>query len=126
MTMSSVTYTPFKLWIILNLLSFVSSNISIQRFVLRNALSISTKASDVTEITSSSVIDCARECTSNKLCHRASYDRLTKQCRIFNKHTNRNCDVGLDVIQTSVFLKKVDGKLCIFERFPLVGNIYVC
>ena len=48
MTMSSVTYAPFKLWIILNLLSFVSSNISSQRFVLHNALSISTKAYDVT------------------------------------------------------------------------------
>ena len=34
MTMSSVTYVPLKLWIILNLLSFASSNISSQRFVL--------------------------------------------------------------------------------------------
>jgi hypothetical protein len=56
--MSIVTYVPFKLWIILNLLSFVSSNISIQRFVLHYALSVSTKASDVTEITSRSNIDC--------------------------------------------------------------------
>ena len=126
MTMSSVTYVPFKLWIIINLLSFVSSNISSQRFVLHNALSISTKASDVTEITSSSNIDCACECKRNKLCHRASYDRLTKRCRIFNEHTSRNCDVGLDVIQTSVFLKKADGKLCHFDRFPIVINIYVC
>ena len=126
MTMSSATYVPFKLWIILNLPSFASSNISSQRFVLHSALSISTTASDVTEITSSSVIDCACECTSNKLWHRASYDRLTKQCRIFNEQTSRNCDVGLDVIQTSVFLKKVDGKLCNFDRFPLVASIYVC
>ena len=126
MTMSSVTYIPFKLWIILNLLSFVSSNISMQRFVLHNALSISTKASDVTEITSQVNIDCANECKRNKLCHRASYDRLAKRCRIFNEQTSRNCDVGLDVIQTSVFLKKVDGKLCIFDRFPLVVSIYVC
>jgi hypothetical protein len=126
MTMSSVTYVPFKLWIIFNLLSFASSNISSQRFILHNALSISTTASDVTEITSRSAIDCARECTSNKLCHRASYDRLTKRCRIFNEQTSRTCDVGLDVIQTSVFLKKVDGKLCNFDRFPLVVSIYVC
>ena len=75
MTMSSVTYVPFKLWIILNLLSCVSSNMSSQRFVLHNALSTSTTASDVTEITSRSDIDCARKCTSNKLCQRASYDR---------------------------------------------------
>ena len=126
MTMSSVTYVPFKLWIILNLLSFVSSNMSSQRFVLHNGLSISTTASDVTEITSRSVIDCACECTSNKLCHRASYDRLTKRCRIFNEQTSRNCDVGLDVTQTSVFIKKVDGKLCNYDRFPLVVRIYVC
>ena len=126
MTMASVTYVPFKLWIILSLLSFVSSNISSQRFVLHNALSISTKASDVTVITSSSHIECACECKRNTLCHRASYDRLTKRCRIFNKHTNRKCDVGLDVIQTSVFLKKVDGKLCNFDRFLLVVSIYVC
>ena len=120
MTMSSVTYVPFKLWIILNLLSFVSSNMSSQRFVLHNGLSISTTASDVTEITSRSVIDCACECTSNKLCHRASYDRQTKRCRIFNEQTGRNCDVGLDVIHTSVFLKKADGKLSNFDRFPIV------
>jgi hypothetical protein len=126
MTMSSVTYVPFKLWIIFNLLSFASSNISSQRFILQNALSISTTASDVTEITSRSVIDCAHECTSNKFCHRASYDRLTKRCRIFNEQNSRTCDVGLDVIQTSVFLKKVDGKLCNFDRFPLVVSIYVC
>ena len=67
MTMSSVTYVTFKLWIILNLLSFVSSNISSQRFVLHNALSISTKTSDVTEIISSSDIDCACECKRSKL-----------------------------------------------------------
>jgi hypothetical protein len=126
MTKSSVTYVPFKLWIIFNLLSFASSNISSQRFILQNALSISTTASDVTEITSRSVIDCARECTSNKFCHIASYDRLTKRCRIFNEQNSRTCDVGLDVIQTSVFLKKVDGKLCNFDRFPLVVSIYVC
>ena len=126
MTMSSVTYVPFKLWIILNLLSFVSSNMSSQRFVLHNGLSISTTTSDVTEITSRSAIDCACECTSNKLCHRASYDRLTKRCRIFNEQTSRNCDVGLDVTQTSVFITKVDGKLCNFDRFPLVVSIYVC
>ena len=126
MTMSSVTYVPFKLWIIFNLLSFVSSNMSSQRFVLHSALSISTTASDVTEITSRSKIDCASKCTSNKLCHRASYDRLTKRCRIFNEQTSRNCDVGLDVIQTSAFLKKVDGKLSNFDRFPLVVIIYVC
>jgi hypothetical protein len=126
MTMSSVTNASFKLWIILNLLSCVSSNNSPQRFVLHNTLSISTKASDVTEITSRSDIECASECKRNTLCHRASFDRLTKRCRIFNKHTSRNCDVGLDVIPTSVFLKKVDGKLCNFDRFPLVVSIYVC
>ena len=126
MTMSSVTNVSFKLWIILNILSCVSSNNSSQRFVLYNTLSISTKASDVTEITSRSDIECACECKRNTLCHRASYDRLTKRCRIFNEHIGRNCDVGLDVIQTSVFLKKVDGKLCNFDRFPLVINIYVC
>jgi hypothetical protein len=126
MTMSGVTYVAFKLWIIFNLLSFVSSNMSSQRFVLHNGLSISTKPSDVTEITSSSVIDCARECKSTKLCHRASYDILTKRCRIFNEQTSRNCDVWLDVIQTSVFIKNVDGKLCNFDRFPLVVSIYVC
>ena len=123
--MYRVTYVPFKIWIILNLLSFVSSNISSQLFVLHNALSISTNASDVTEITSSSDLDCARECKRSKLCHRASYDRLTKQCRIFNDQTSRNCDVGLDVMQTSVFLKTVDGKLCNFDIYPLVVSIYV-
>jgi transcriptional regulator of met regulon len=61
----------------------------------------------------------------SNLCHRASYDRMTKRCRIFNDQTNRNCDVGLDVVHTSVFLKTVDGKLCNFNRFPLVVNIYV-
>ena len=126
MTMSSATNVSFKLWIILNLLSCVSSNNSSQRFVLYNTLSISTKASDVTEITSQSNIECACECKRNTLCHRASYDRLTKRCRIFNEHISRNCDVGLDVVQTSVFLTKVDGKLCNFDRFPLVINIYVC
>jgi hypothetical protein len=126
MTMSSVTNVSFKLWIILNLLSCTSSNNSSQHFVLHNTLSISTKASDVTEITSQSDIECACECKRNTLCHRASYDRLTKRCRIFNEQTSRNCDVGLDVIQTSVFLKKADGKLCNFDRFPLVINIYVC
>ena len=126
MTMSSVTYVPFKLWIIFNLLSFVSSNMSSQRFVLHNGLSISTTASDVAEITSRSVIDCACKCTNNKLCRRASYDILTKRCRIFNEQTSRNCDAGMDVIQTSVFRKKVDGKLCNFDRFPLVVSIYVC
>ena len=126
MTMSSVTNVSFKLWIILNLLSCVSSSNSSQRFALYNTLSISTKASDVTEITSRSDIECACECKRNTLCHRASYGRLTKRCRIFNEHTSRNCDVGLDVIQTSVFLKKVDGKLCNFDRFPLVINIYAC
>ena len=124
--MSSVTYVPFKLWIILNLLSFVSFNIFSQRFVLHNALSISTKSSDVTEITSSSDIECACECKRNKVCHKASYDRLTKRCRIFYEQTSRNCDVGWDAIQMSVFLKKVDGKLCNFDWFPLVINIYVC
>ena len=103
MTMSSVTNVSFKLWIILNLLSCVSSNNSSQRFVLYNTLSISTKASDVTEITSRSDKECACECKRNTLCHRARYDRLTKRCRIFNEHISRNCDVGLDVIQTSVF-----------------------
>ena len=126
MTMSSVTYVPFKLCVILNLLIFVSSNISMQRFVLHSVLSISTKASDVTEITSRSSIECACECKLNKWCHRASYDKLAKRCRIFNEQTSRNCDVGLDVIQTSVFLTKVDGKLCNFDRFPLVVSIYVC
>ena len=123
MTMSNVTYVPFKLWIILNLLSFVSSNMSSQRFVLHNGLSISTTASDVTEITSRSVINCACECTSNKLCHRASYDRLTKRSRIFNEQNSSKCDVGLDVIQTSVFIKKVDSQLRNFERFPVVVSI---
>jgi hypothetical protein len=126
MTMSSVTNVSFKLWIILNILSCVSSNNSSQRFVLYNTLSISTKASDVTEITSRSDIECACECKRNTLCHRASYDRLTKRCRIFNEQTSRNCDVGLDVTQTSVFITKVDRKLCNFDRFPLVINIYVC
>jgi hypothetical protein len=126
MTMSSATYVPFILWIIFNLFSCVSSNISSQRFVLHNALSISTKASDVTEIKSRSNIECARECKRNKWCHRASYDRLTKRCRIFNEHTSRKCDVGLDVIQTSVFIAEVEGRLCNFDRFPLVVSIYVC
>jgi hypothetical protein len=126
MTMSSVTNVSFKLWIILNLLSCVPSNNSSQRFVLHSTLSISTKDSDVTEITSRSDIECACDCKRNTLCHRASFDRLTKRCLILNEQTSRNCDVGLDVTQTSVFLKNVDGKLCNFERFPLVINIYVC
>ena len=111
MTMSSVTSATFEFWIIFNLLSFVSSDSSSQRFIINSALSISTKASDVTEIASSSVIDCAHECNRINLCHRASYDTMTKRCRIFNDQTSRNCDVGLDIIQTSVFLKKADGKL---------------
>jgi hypothetical protein len=57
------------------------------------------------------------------LCHRASYDRLTKRSRIFNEQNSRKCDVGLDVIQTSVFIKKVDGQLRNFDRFPLVVSI---
>jgi hypothetical protein len=126
MTMSSATYVLFILWIIFNLFSCVSSNISIQRFVLHSALSISTKASDVTEITSRSNIECSCECKRNKWCHRASYDRLTKRCRIFNEHTSWKCDVRLDVIQTSVFIAEVEGRLCNFDRFPLVVSIYVC
>ena len=52
MTMSSIFSVTFKLWIILNLVCFLffSSVISSQRFVLHSALSISTKASAVTEI----------------------------------------------------------------------------
>lgn len=72
MTMSSFTYVPFKRWIIFNLLNLVSSSISSRHSVHHSALSIATEASDVEEMTSSSDIDCAREC---KLCHRASYDR---------------------------------------------------
>ena len=125
MTMSRVISLPFKLWIIINLVCFVSSDISLQHFVVHKALSLSTNASDVTEIASRSVLDCARKCKSNNLCHRASYDTMTKRCRIFNDHTGRNCDVGLDVTQTSVFLKTVDGKLCNFDRFPLVVSLYV-
>jgi hypothetical protein len=125
MTMSSVISLPFKLWIIINLACFISSEIPSQQFVLHKELSISTKASDVSEIGSPSAIACAGVCMRNNLCHRASYDRMTKRCRIFNDQTNRNCDVGLDVVQTSVFLKTVDGKLCNFNRFPLVANIYV-
>ena len=125
MTMASVISLPFKLWIIINLACFVSSAISSQHFVLHKALGISTNASDVTEIASRSDIECASVCTRNNLCHRASYDRMTKRCRIFNDQTNRNCDVGLDVVQTSVFLKTADGKLYNFDRFPLVVNIYV-
>ena len=114
--MSCVISLPDKLWIIINVVCFVSS----QRFVLHSELSISTKASDVTEIASSSAIECACVCKRNNLCHRASYDRMTKRCRIFNDQTYRNCDVGLDVVQTSVFLKKVDGKLHNFDLFPPV------
>ena len=95
MTMSSVISLPFKLWIIINLASFISSEISSQQFVLHKELSISNK-----------IIWCIRNWIP--LCQ-----------------TNRNCDVGLDVVQTSVFLKTVDGKLCNFNRFPLVANIYV-
>jgi len=91
MTMTSVIPVPF--WIILNLLSFVSSDISSQRFVLRNALSISTKSSDVTEIESGSIIDRVRECKRNNLCHRASSDILTKRSRISNDQTSKNCGV---------------------------------
>ena len=126
MTMSSVVISlPFKLWIIINLLCFVSSDISLQHFVGHKALSLSANAPDVTDIASRSVLHCAPECNSNNLCHRASYDKMTKRCRIFNDHTGRNCDVGLDVIQTSVFLKKYDGKLYNLDRFPLVVIIYV-
>ena len=125
MTMSSVISLPFKLWIIINLLCFVSSDISSQHFVGHKALSLSTNAPDVTDIASRSVLDCARECNSNNLCHRANYDRLTKPCRILNEQTGRNCDVGMDVIHTSVFLKIADGKLCSLDRFPLVVIIYV-
>ena len=124
--MSSVISVSFKLWIIMNLAFLVSSDIFSQRFVIHDSLSISTNASDVTETESSSVIDCARDCKRNTLCHRASYDRLTKRCRIFNEQTTRNCAVGLDVIQTSVFLEKVYGKLYNFDKFPLVVSIYVC
>ena len=123
--MSSVISLPFKLWIIINLVCFVSSDISSHHFVLHEALGISTNASDITEIASRSATECASVCMRNNLCHRASYDRMTKRCRIFNDQTNRNCDVGLDVVHTSVFLKKVDGKLYNFDRFPLVVNIFV-
>jgi len=125
MTMSSVISLPFKHWIIMNLACFVSSDISLQHFVLHKALGISTRASDVTEIASRSATECASVCKRNNLCHKASYDRMTKRCRIFNDQANRNCDVGMDVVQTSVSLKKVDGKLHNFDRFPLVVNIYV-
>ena len=99
--MSSVISLPVKLWII-NVVCFVSS----QRFVLHGELTISTKASDVTEIASRSAIECASVCTRNNLCHRASYDRMTKRCRIFNDQTNRNCDVGLDVACAYVCILK--------------------
>jgi hypothetical protein len=49
--------------------------------------------------------------------------------RIFNEQTSRNCDVALDAIQTSLFIQKVDGKLCNIDRFPLVvfyANILQC
>ena len=118
--MSSVISLLFKLWIIINLACFVSSDSSSQHFVLHKALCISTKASDVTEIASRSAIECASVCKRNNLCHKASYDTMTKRCRIFNDDTGRNCDVGLDVAQTSVFLKKVDGKLHNFDLFPRV------
>ena len=124
--MSSVISVSFKLWIIMNLAFLVSSDIFSQRFVIHESLSISTNASDVTETESSSVIDGARDCKRNTLCHRASYDRLTKQCRIFHEQTTRNCAVGLYVIQTSVFLEKVYGKLYNFDKFPIVVSIYVC
>jgi len=128
MGISIVISLPFKLWIILNLACFVSSDISSQRFVIYDSLRISTKASDVTELESSSVIDCTCECKRNNLCHRASYDTMTKRCRIINDQTSKNCDVGLDVIQTSVFLKKVDGKLYNLDMFifSLVVTFYVC
>ena len=125
MTMSRVFSLPFKLWIIINLVCFVSSDISSHHFVLHEALGISTNASDITEIASRSATECASVCMRNNLCHRASYDRMTKRCRIFNDHTGRNCDVGLDVTQTSVFLKTVDGKLCNFDIYPLVVSFYV-
>ena len=99
MTISSVSNSAYKLWIIIIIVCFVSS----QRFVTHDALSISKKASDVAEIESGSVIDCTRDCKRNNLCNRASYDKLTKRCRIVNDETSRNCDVEMDVIQTSVF-----------------------
>jgi hypothetical protein len=47
--MSSVISLPFKLWIIINLACFISSDISAQHFVLHKALGISTKASEQTK-----------------------------------------------------------------------------
>jgi len=89
------------------------------------ALSISKKESDVTEIESGSIIDCARECKRNNLCHRASYDTLTKRCQISNDQTSNNCGVEKEAIQTSILLKRDDLKLYNFDRYPLVVSIYV-
>lgn len=119
MRMSSVSASSFRLWIVINLVSLVSS----QRFVIYDSLRISTKASGVTEIESNSVLECARACKRNNLCHRTSYDAMTKLCQIFNDETSRNCDVEMDVSQTSMFLKKVDGKLFNIHIFSfLVGT----
>jgi len=74
--MSSVSMSPFKLWITINLAYFVSSDISSQRFVIHDSLSISTNLSDVTEIEFSSVINCALDCIRSHLCNISSYDTM--------------------------------------------------
>jgi len=74
--MSSASMSPFNLWITINLASFVSSDISSQRFVLHDSISISTNASDVTEIEPSSVINCALDCIRSNLCNISSYDTM--------------------------------------------------
>lgn len=114
MKMFRVISLPFKILIILNIACFVSCDFSSQPFTLYKSLGISTNAADITEIASDSAIHCASVCILNNVCHRASYDIMTKKCRIYNDQTNRNCDVWLDVIQTSLFLRKVGGKFCNF------------
>ena len=114
MSMSCVTSVPFKLWIIINLVCFAWP-ISSQRFVLHDSLSISTNAPDVTEIESSSVINCARDCIRSNVCNISSYDTMAKGCRIFNDENSKNCGVEKEVIQTFVFLKKAAGKLYNFD-----------
>ena len=120
--MSSVRMSPFKLWITINLACFASSAISSQRFVIHDALSISTYLSDVTEIECSSVINCALACLQSNFCHISSYDTMTNRCRIL---TSKGCGVQREAIPTSVFLKRDAGKLHNCDIFPLVVSIYL-
>lgn len=100
----------FQSWFIVNFNSCVSLETISQTFSCQKALSISTNAGSVTEVASRSATQCAVQCINDKLCQRASYDEMTKVCRMSHDISTNDCGVEKEATETSVFCMKPQGK----------------